>query len=81
MIPKKCPNIERNLETCPCTCTDCPRRGFCCECIRYHRAQGELTACQEKAGLRLPETVPVESDAEPGQAEPFRLLNFAECAG
>lgn len=31
----------------PCTCTyaSCPRHGKCCECIDYHRRQGEAPGC------------------------------------
>ncbi|MDP2934641.1 MAG: DUF6485 family protein [bacterium] len=36
---------ENNLKTCPCTYPDCPRKGICCECIRYHRKRKELPAC------------------------------------
>jgi len=36
---------EQNLKTCPCTWPDCPRKGICCECIKYHWEKGELPAC------------------------------------
>jgi len=36
---------EQNLNNCPCTWPDCPRKGICCECIRYHWQKGELPAC------------------------------------
>ncbi len=36
---------EKNLESCPCTYPDCPRKGLCCECIKYHLARNELPAC------------------------------------
>ncbi|MDP2934269.1 MAG: DUF6485 family protein [bacterium] len=36
---------ENNLKTCPCTYPDCPRKGICCECIRYHGKRKELPAC------------------------------------
>lgn len=36
---------EKNLKTCPCSWPDCPRKGICCECLRYHREKGELPAC------------------------------------
>lgn len=36
---------DNNLKTCPCTYPGCPRKGFCCECIRHHREAGELPAC------------------------------------
>jgi hypothetical protein len=36
---------ERNRQACPCTYEPCPRKGACCECLRYHREQRELPAC------------------------------------
>jgi len=43
---------EKNLKTCPCTYLPagrqgpyCPRKGICCECLRYHLANNELPAC------------------------------------
>jgi hypothetical protein len=36
---------EENLKECPCTYPGCPHKGVCCECIRYHRENGELPAC------------------------------------
>jgi hypothetical protein len=81
MIPKKCPNYEQNKAECPCEFTDCPRLGFCCECLRYHRAQGETTACEREMGLRLPEATPAPAAEEGLEAEPFRLINYADCAG
>ncbi len=36
---------EQNLKTCPCTYLDCPRKGWCCECIRHHLKNDELPAC------------------------------------
>ncbi len=36
---------QENLESCPCTYPNCPRKGVCCECITYHRQRGELPAC------------------------------------
>ncbi|MBA3051558.1 MAG: DUF6485 family protein [Candidatus Omnitrophota bacterium] len=38
-------NIERNLKDCNCSYEPCGRKGKCCECVRYHRAMGELPAC------------------------------------
>jgi len=40
MICKK----EENKKQCACT-YDCPKKGICCECIAYHRKQGELPGC------------------------------------
>lgn len=36
---------ETNLKTCPCTYPDCPRKGWCCECIKHHLKNKELPAC------------------------------------
>jgi len=36
---------KENLKDCPCTWSDCPRKGICCECIKYHWGRGELPAC------------------------------------
>ena len=36
---------DKNLKTCPCTYPDCPRKGICCECLRYHLKNKELSAC------------------------------------
>jgi len=40
-----CPNYEANLSRCNCTYEPCDRKGFCCECIKYHLSLGELPAC------------------------------------
>ncbi len=40
-----CVNKKKNLENCNCTYPGCPKKGMCCECIRYHREKGELPAC------------------------------------
>ena len=42
---------KKNLENCPCTSPDCPRKGVCCQCITHHREKGQLPACyfSEKA--------------------------------
>ncbi|WP_372807777.1 DUF6485 family protein [Pontiella sp.] len=39
-----CPNKEENLKHCTCT-YDCAKRGMCCECVAYHRAQGAIPGC------------------------------------
>ena len=32
--------------TVKCTCSyPCPRRGKCCECVAYHRRNGEVPGC------------------------------------
>jgi hypothetical protein len=35
---------EKNRETCGCT-YGCPKSGLCCECVRSHRAAGEIPGC------------------------------------
>ncbi|MDD5583616.1 MAG: DUF6485 family protein [Candidatus Omnitrophica bacterium] len=40
-----CQNREKNNGACNCSYPSCSRKGICCECIRYHRASGELPAC------------------------------------
>lgn len=37
--------IEDNKSRCSCTYEPCPRKGKCCECIRYHWKLGELPGC------------------------------------
>lgn len=41
----ECNNIDKNIAGCNCTYSGCPRHGICCECVSYHRANGELPAC------------------------------------
>ncbi len=36
---------EENFKICPCTYSGCPRKGICCECIKYHLVNDELPAC------------------------------------
>ena len=38
-------NIEANTKDCSCTYESCPRKGKCCECIKYHWDHGELPGC------------------------------------
>ncbi|MCK5107760.1 MAG: hypothetical protein KAQ83_03455 [Nanoarchaeota archaeon] len=35
---------EQNKKNCNCS-YDCNKKGICCECIAYHRARKELSAC------------------------------------
>ena len=42
---KDCVNREENRKNCTCDSTACSRRGVCCECVAYHRANGELPMC------------------------------------
>lgn len=41
----ECKNLERNLTVCNCTYEPCSRKGTCCDCLIYHRRNGELPAC------------------------------------
>jgi len=34
-----------NLSYCSCTYEPCPRKGICCECVKYHRENGEIPGC------------------------------------
>ena len=36
---------ESNKQHCNCTYEPCPRKYKCCECLHYHRKNGELPAC------------------------------------
>lgn len=38
-------NLSKNKGSCTCSYEPCSRKGKCCECIRYHRKNGELPAC------------------------------------
>lgn len=37
--------IDKNRQNCTCTYQPCSRKGKCCECIIYHRRNGELPGC------------------------------------
>lgn len=41
----ECPNVKTNKEQCRCPYDDCERHGVCCECVRYHREQGQKPMC------------------------------------
>ncbi|MDD5069739.1 MAG: DUF6485 family protein [Candidatus Omnitrophica bacterium] len=41
----RCANKEKNQGFCRCTYTSCSRHGMCCECVKYHQANGELPGC------------------------------------
>ncbi len=41
----ECGNLEANMKECNCTYEPCPRKGRCCECMRYHLRSRELPAC------------------------------------
>jgi hypothetical protein len=36
---------SENQATCPCTNTNCPRRGACCECLVHHLPGKTLPRC------------------------------------
>ncbi|MEF8833199.1 MAG: DUF6485 family protein [Candidatus Thermoplasmatota archaeon] len=38
-------NEERNLDRCNCSYPGCPRKGMCCDCIKYHLDKNQLPAC------------------------------------
>jgi hypothetical protein len=40
-----CKHYQNNLDACNCTYEPCSRKGYCCECLHYHRKMGELPAC------------------------------------
>ena len=45
MAGNNCKNHDKNMAVCNCTYEPCPRKGYCCECIAYHKRNGELPAC------------------------------------
>lgn len=36
---------NNNLKNCNCSYSPCPRKGICCDCLSYHKKNGELPAC------------------------------------
>ncbi len=36
---------QQNFKNCPCTYEGCEKKGFCCECVKYHRENSELPGC------------------------------------
>jgi hypothetical protein len=36
---------NQNEENCNCSYGGCPRKGICCDCIRYHLKNKQLPAC------------------------------------
>lgn len=36
---------EKNQAQCSCTYEPCSRKGICCECIAFHRRNGEAPGC------------------------------------
>jgi hypothetical protein len=41
---KEC-GLQRNLKSCTCSYEPCERKGACCECVAYHRRNGEVPGC------------------------------------
>ncbi|MCM8760067.1 MAG: DUF6485 family protein [Candidatus Omnitrophica bacterium] len=41
----KCGNQDKNVKNCTCTYISCNKRGMCCECVAYHRQNGEIPGC------------------------------------
>jgi hypothetical protein len=37
--------MQENKKYCNCTYEPCARKYRCCECLHYHRRNGELPAC------------------------------------
>ncbi|MCX5706321.1 MAG: DUF6485 family protein [Candidatus Omnitrophica bacterium] len=42
---KSCLNQKQNPANCNCSYNPCSRKGICCECVVYHRNNGQLPAC------------------------------------
>ena len=42
---EECPNVNENMKHCTCTYSACDKKGLCCQCLHYHRRNGELPAC------------------------------------
>ncbi len=36
---------DQNRSHCNCTYDPCPRKGICCECLRYHLKMRQLPGC------------------------------------
>lgn len=34
-----------NMDNCNCSYDPCPRKGICCDCIRYHLRMRQLPGC------------------------------------
>lgn len=34
-----------NKSKCTCTYEPCSRKGICCQCVEYHRKNGEIPGC------------------------------------
>ena len=51
VMHESCPNIKENSKNCTCTYDPCERKGLCCQCLHYHRRNGELPACYFPASV------------------------------
>lgn len=40
-----CANLSGNMSSCICSYPSCDRKGFCCECLRYHLGMKQLPGC------------------------------------
>lgn len=43
-MPRPCVQ-DTNIRHCGCTYPHCARKGLCCECISYHKANKEIPGC------------------------------------
>jgi hypothetical protein len=84
-----CSNLKTNAASCPCP-EDCPRRGFCCDCVEFHSAMGEVPFCMKAAALEGANCSAGGPKSAPKSAPPallkagspgFKLINYASCAG
>ncbi|MBU1052534.1 MAG: cytosolic protein [Proteobacteria bacterium] len=37
--------VDKNLTTCNCSYEPCKRKGYCCECLKYHLKSRQLPGC------------------------------------
>lgn len=37
-------DLEKNRQNCTCTYS-CSKKGKCCECVEYHRSNGQIPGC------------------------------------
>lgn len=45
MARDACPMQDVNNDFCTCTYSGCPRHGWCCQCVQYHRKKDQIPAC------------------------------------
>jgi len=36
---------EENKKSCTCPSKDCEKHGICCDCVSFHRENGDLPIC------------------------------------